>query len=267
METLHDLARIYGGRAQVYVNSGRFDEPLGDYERALDLEQKAIALDPREPSYMLNLAALYNDRSVVHERRADLAKMEQDLQQGRKAIENARTLPALQPAALKDNAALDRSLRRVQAVLRQNLGNFFGRKNDLARALAEFSAARQLAEGLAADEPGTVEYEIIATRCGVQAGLISLQRGDRQQAIAILGKSLERLRNMSRRFPGDDEIRFLLAHCLSNHAAASIVSIDYLPPAGQPEALRQVEKYVDEAHGILTSLHNDRKDADRKSVV
>ena len=267
VETMHDLAQAYGGRARVHLNSGRFEEPLGDYDRALDLERRAIARDSQEPRYLLHLATLYNDRALVHERRVAFAPMEEDLEHARKAIEELQALPAMKQQALKDKVALGRSLRRAQAILHESRGNLFGRKGKLNKALTEFTTAVDLAEALSSDEPGTLEYEMIAAKGGVHAGYVSLQQGARSQACALLGKALDRLRNMSRRFPRDDEIRYLLAHCLCNHSAASLTSLDDLPAAQRPEALRLIEGHVNEANGILTSMQSQRKDADQIALM
>jgi tetratricopeptide (TPR) repeat protein len=124
-----------------------------------------------------------------------------------------------------------------------------------------------LAEGLSRDEPGTLEYERIAAKCGVNAGYAYLQRGDKDQAKAVLDKALDRLRHMSRRFPRDAEIRFDLANGLCNAAAVSITSVDELPAAKRPEALRRVEENVNEANRILAGMKSNRKDADQIALL
>jgi tetratricopeptide (TPR) repeat protein len=261
-ETLGDLAQAYAGRANLSLVSGRFEETLGDSERAFQFQRQAIALAPEEPRFLLHLATLYNDRSLVHERRANVAAMEKDLEACRKVIDEARALPAT-----KKHVALDRSVRRNLAVLHENQGNLYTRKAQLDKALVEFAAAAELAEGLSRDEPGTLEYERIAAKCGVNAGYAYLQRGNKDQAKAVLGKAVDRLRNMRRRFPRDAEIGFDLANGFSNAAAVSLASVDELPPAKRPEALRGVEENVNEANRILTGMKNNRKDADQIALL
>jgi serine/threonine protein kinase/tetratricopeptide (TPR) repeat protein len=262
-----DVAQAYVGRANVRLGSGHFDEALGDYERALDLERRAIALAPEEPRYLLDLAALHNGRSLVHERRADFAAMERELEHCRKVIKEAQALPAMKNQAMKNKVAMERRVRRDRAVLHENQGNLYSGKGKLDEALAEYAAARELAEGLSSEEPGTLEYEMITAKADLNAGYAYFRRGNGQQASASLAKALNRLRNMYRRFPRDDEIRFAFANCLSNQAAVSLTSINDLTPVKRPEALRQVEEYVDEANRILTGMKSNRKDADQIALL
>src|SRR5262249_8455520 len=67
-ETLSDLAQAYTGRADLRLASAHPGETLGDFERAFELQRRAIALAPEDPRYLLLLATLYNDRALIHER-------------------------------------------------------------------------------------------------------------------------------------------------------------------------------------------------------
>lgn len=260
--TADDLAQAYVGRADLYMVIGAHEETAGDYGCALDLQRRAITLAPEEPLYVLHLATLYNDRSLVHERRDDLAAMEKDLESCRKAIEEAEALPAT-----KKKVALERTVRHNRAVLRENQGNLYARKGQFDKALVEYAAAEKMAEDLASEEPGRLDYEMIAVKSGVNAGYSCLQQGERDKAKALLAKTLHRLRTMSRRFPRDNEIGFTLANCLCNGTAVSLMSMDDLPVARHAEALRRVEENVDEANRILAGMKRNRKDADQIALL
>ncbi|HET6325065.1 MAG TPA: protein kinase, partial [Planctomycetaceae bacterium] len=266
-ETISNLAKAYGGRADVQLALGNVEQTLGDYERALDLQRRATSLAPAEPVYALQLATLYNDRATIRERRSDFAAMEKDLDQARAVIQEVRALPTVKKSDQKDTVATERGLRRVEAILHHNQGNLHARRGQLDKALMEFVAAGALAENLSSEEPGTLEYQLLAAKCKLQAGRVCFLRGEKDRANAALGEALGPLRSMGLRFPHDDEIRFVLANCLSNQAAVILARIDHLPADKRNEALRHVEEDVGEASRMLAKMKSNRKDADQIAAL
>jgi tetratricopeptide (TPR) repeat protein len=188
--------------------------------------------------------------------------MEKDMQACLRVLEEVRG-----PIAAQNNRGLERSARRLLAVARENKGNLYVRQEQFEKSLTEFAEAESLAESLCADEPGQLEYEIIAAKCGVNKGYTQLLLGDPGGAETTLTKTQVRLRNLRRRFPRDVDIAFALANCLSNRASASLLVMRSLPPAEAPMVLNRIEEDVQEAGQLLKGMEGNRKNADQVALL
>jgi serine/threonine protein kinase len=277
-EMVSDLGNAYGSRGDMLQLSGQFKEALRDYELAFAFHQKAIVLAPEAVTLRLHLAQLYDSRAVVYERLGDLRAMEEDLQECRKLLDAVR-----EPIAAQNNRGLERTARRLLALAQQNHGNLDvrkllalapqnhgnldARKQQFKKALMEYAKAEQLTEALCADEPGQLEYELLAAKCGFNAGFVQYLLDDLNGAEISLAKAETRLRNLSRRFPGDMDVAFFLANCVSNRAAASIQRMKSLPPAEASKALSQIQDQVKDVEQILKGMEGNQKNADQIALL
>src|SRR5262249_19874354 len=146
---------------------------LEDYERAFELQHKAIVMSPDDLRLRLYLAELHNDRAIDYERLAEYTAMEKDLMSCLKILEQLR-----EPITAKQATGLNQTARRLRAMTRQNLGNLYAGQKRFDQALVEYAAAGKLAEDLCADEPGQLEYEFVAAKSAVNRGYVQFQLKD-----------------------------------------------------------------------------------------
>jgi serine/threonine-protein kinase len=260
---LSDLAQAYSGLGVQQMQTGNFDAALASYDRAFSRQQQAVALAPGNVRTRLHLAALYNDRALTYERRGDFAAMEKDLQAAVEAIEEAR-------GRLADtrDTGLDRTVRHHLARAHENLGNLYAGQKQYKRAVGEYARAKGLADALCQEEPGTLDYEMIVAKCGVNTGMVHLLNSEVSQGEEALSPAHDLLRRLVRRYPRDAEVQLALAFCLQN---LGTILVHRLVTGGLPEAehtklAERTEGYLQEAGRILQTLASGSKDADQVAI-
>jgi serine/threonine-protein kinase len=262
-EALSDLAQAHSGLGHLLQTTERAEAALAAYNQAFPHQEQAIVLAPDNLRYRLMLAAIYNDRALAHERRASLPDMEKNLKDALRVLEEAR-----KPLAEKKDASLDRTLRRQLAVTHQNLGNLLARQNQHRKAIGEFAQSVALATALRREIPGTLDYDLIAAKSGMNQGFAYLRLSEQERAERPLQAAADLVRELRERLPKDADVQMTYAGCLLNLGVVTALRIfaGKVPEAERSKVLHQVTEQVYEADRILQVLGRNGKDADQVAL-
>jgi len=174
-----DATAMRKGVAKTYMHAGQMYRDRGDPQKALELLERAVALDPENTVYLMKLAALYGTSNQIAEALQVHKKISEIEPQNSLCHLNTGILSA----KLKQYVDAEKAFRKVITLTPESSAGYRSLAQIYLETQRNLPAARELAEQAVALEATAANYFVLSWACN--------KNGDTANAFSAMKRAVE----------------------------------------------------------------------------
>jgi tetratricopeptide (TPR) repeat protein/predicted Ser/Thr protein kinase len=201
--------------AEAYTRYSAVLKVKGDYQGGLDFDKKALMIrlalhkvDPENPGRRRNLAESY---TAVGGSLSQLGLWTEVLDARKKALEMYRRLASEDPSLTN---------RRGLALAANRMASIQSRVGDKHGAIKQYREVLNLRQIIAKENPNDVEARLSVAGTQMALGMTLTEAGQGNEAITLIGNSLDTYSTLAEADPHDARVHSLLSSALLRRAEA-----------------------------------------------